>query len=173
MLQVYSKAQFERDLPTFGLESSEAHPNSLLFLDLDKFKGINDTLGHQAGDLVLKACAEALHRACGKKGVVYRNGGDEFCILLPNHSLDEASAVASRILREARAIKTEELPSGLSISIGAACIPECAKDHNELLAGADNAMYVSKKAGGNQTSKSHSAERKTSQTCDLRGREKK
>jgi diguanylate cyclase (GGDEF)-like protein len=163
VLQVYSKAQFERDLPTVTSESSEMHPYSLLFLDLDKFKGINDTLGHQAGDRVLKVCAEALHRACSEKGEVYRYGGDEFCVLLPNHSLDEGLAVASRILREARAIRMPELPDGLSASIGAACIPECARDHDELLARADEAMYVSKTAGGNQVSKADSAERKASE----------
>ena len=157
VLQVYSKIQFERDFPSITSKSSAAHPCSLLFLDLDKFKAINDTLGHQAGDRVLKVYADTLRRVCDDKGTVYRNGGDEFCVLLPNHSLDEAFAVASRILREVRAIRTEELPNGLTTSIGAACIPECAGDHGELLERADRALYASKKAGRDQASKAESA----------------
>ncbi len=124
VLQVYSKIQFGHDLPSITSKGNEEHPCSLLFLDLDKFKSINDTLGHQAGDRVLKTYADTLRRVCEDKGSVYRNGGDEFCILLPNHSLDEAFAVATRILREVRAIRTEELPNGLTTSIGVACIPK-------------------------------------------------
>src|ERR1019366_9795155 len=80
VLQVYSKAQFERDLPVIMSDANEARPYSLLFLDLDKFKLINDTLGHQAGDRVLKVYADTLRRVCADKGTVYRNGGDEFCV---------------------------------------------------------------------------------------------
>jgi len=133
VLGVYSKIQFERDFPGITSKGSEARPCSLLFLDLDRFKSINDTLGHQAGDRVLKIYADALRRVCDEKGSVYRNGGDEFCVLLPNHSLDEAFALASRILREVRAIRTEEIPNGLTTSIGVACVPECSEDHGELL----------------------------------------
>lgn len=83
---------------------------------------------------------------------MYRNGGDEFCATLPNHSLAEARAVAARILGEVRAIRTDEVPNGLSTSIGVACIPESARDHSELLLQADAAMYASKEAGGNLVS---------------------
>ena len=163
LLPIYNKAEFELDRVRITSESSEERPCSLLFLDLDKFKSINDSLGHPAGDRVLRVCADTLLRACSGKGTVYRNGGDEFCVLLPNHSLDEALAVASRILREARAIRTEELPNGLSASIGAACFPESASDHSGLLSRADNAMYVSKEAGGNQVSKADSAKGRNSE----------
>jgi diguanylate cyclase (GGDEF)-like protein len=163
LLPIYNKAEFELELPNTTAASSKERPCSLLFLDLDKFKTINDSRGHPAGDRVLRACADALLRACSGKGTVYRNGGDEFCVLLPNHSLDEALAVASRILREARAIRTEELPNGLSTSIGASCFPESASDYSELLSRADNAMYVSKEAGGKQVSKADSAKGKDSE----------
>jgi diguanylate cyclase (GGDEF)-like protein len=162
ILPIYNKAEFELDRVRITGESSEERPCSLLFLDLDKFKSINDNLGHPAGDRALRVCADTLLRACSGKGTVYRNGGDEFCVLLPNHSLDEALAVASRILREARAIRTGELPNGLSASIGAACFPESAGDHNKLLSQADTAMYVSKRAGGNQVSKADSAKGRNS-----------
>jgi diguanylate cyclase (GGDEF)-like protein len=158
LVPTYNKAEFHLDLPSLASESSTTRPCSLLFLDLDKFKSINDTLGHQAGDRVLKAFADALLRACYKKGTVYRNGGDEFCVTLPNHSLAEATAVAERILGEVRAIKTEELPNGLSTSIGAACFPESTKDREELVSLADAAMYASKKAGGNRVTLANRSE---------------
>jgi diguanylate cyclase (GGDEF)-like protein len=157
LVPTYNKAEFALDLPNLTSTSSATQPCSLLFVDLDKFKSINDTLGHPAGDRVLKAFADALLRACYKKGTVYRTGGDEFCVTLPNHSLAEATAVAERILREVRAIRTEELPNGLSTSIGAACLPESAGDHTELLSQADDAMYVSKDARGNRVSKASTA----------------
>ena len=158
LVPTYNQAEFELDLPSLTSESSAARPCSLVVLDLDHFKSINDSLGHPAGNRVLKTCAELLLQACDGKGTVYRNGGDEFCVLLPNHSLDEAAAVAERILREARAIRTEELTKGLSTSIGAACFPESATDYTELFSQADAAMYVSKKAGGNQVSKARSGQ---------------
>jgi diguanylate cyclase (GGDEF)-like protein len=164
LLPIYNRAEFDLDLPVTISESSEQRPCSLLFLDLDKFKAINDGPGlHDAGDRALKACAGALLRACDGKGTVYRYGGDEFCVLLPNHSLDESSAVANRILREARAIRTEELPNGLSTSIGAACFPESTSDPSKLCSQADQAQRESKDAGGNRVSKADSAKGKNSE----------
>jgi diguanylate cyclase (GGDEF)-like protein len=156
MVATFNKAAFELDLVTFTSKSTEAQPCSLLFLDLDHFKSINDTLGHQAGDRVLKLFAQELVRACEGKGSVYRNGGDEFCVLLPNHSVDEAKSVAERVLREMRAIKTEDMPNGLSTSIGVACFADSADDdHSKLLSRADKAVYISKGAGRNRVSVVH------------------
>lgn len=160
LVPTYGQAEFEHDLPDFTLHGSDARPCSLVVLDLDEFKSINDSLGHPAGNRVLKTCAELLLQACDGKGTVYRNGGDEFCVLLPNHSLEEAAAVAERILREARAAKTEELPNGLRVSIGVASFPESDGVHTELFSRADAAMYVSKKAGGNQVSRACCAQPK-------------
>jgi diguanylate cyclase (GGDEF)-like protein len=156
LVPTYNKAEFHLDLPAFASTSSATVPCSLLFLDLDKFKSLNDTLGHTAGDSALKAFADALLRACNRKGTVYRYGGDEFCVTLVNHSLAEAKSIAERILREVRRIKTDELPDGLSTSIGAACVPESATNHEELLSQADKAMYISKNKGGNRVSEADS-----------------
>jgi len=144
----HKKPEFEIALAS--LASKGDTPCALLFLDLDKFKSINDTLGHLVGDQALREFANGLLRACDRKGAIYRVGGDEFCVLLPNHSLDEAAAVAERILHEVRTVKIAELPDGLSTSIGVACFPESAGDHTELVSQADGAMYVSKRAGGNR-----------------------
>jgi diguanylate cyclase (GGDEF)-like protein len=154
LLATYNKAEFLLDLPTFTSRSNEASPLSLVFMDLDKFKSINDGPGgHEAGDRALKAFAEAVVKASGGKGFAYRYGGDEFCVLLPNHCLDEALAVAERIRREVSTIRTEELLNGLSTSVGVACFPESSADPAQLVSLADAAMYKSKNAGGNRVSK--------------------
>jgi diguanylate cyclase (GGDEF)-like protein len=153
LVLTYNRAEFNTDVPGFTSESGEEHPCSLLFLDLDNFKLINTVGGHEGGDRALKAFAETLVRVCTGKGTVYRYGGDEFCVLLPNHSLDEAVAVAERICNRIRAIKTEERPNGLTTSIGVACFPESNADPSKLVSEADRAMYVSKNAGGDRVSK--------------------
>jgi diguanylate cyclase (GGDEF)-like protein len=125
LLPTYDKAEFLLDLPNFTSRSSKASPISLVFMDLDKFKSINDGPGgHEAGDRALKEFAEAVLKASGGKGFTYRYGGDELCVLLPNHCLEEALAVAERIRREVSAIRTGELLNGLSTSVGVACFPE-------------------------------------------------
>jgi len=98
------------------------------------------------------AFSDAVLRACKGKGTAYRYGGDELCILLPNHSIDESLAVAERVRREVRAIRTDELLDGLSTSIGVACFPESCADSSKLVWEADTAMYISKKAGGDRVS---------------------
>jgi diguanylate cyclase (GGDEF)-like protein len=152
LLPLYAKSELDKDIISFGSTPDELSPLSLLFMDLDKFKAINDTLGHEAGNRALRAFADVLLRVSGSKGAAYRFGGDEFCVLLPNHSLDEALAVAERIRRDLRAIRTQELTEGLSTSIGAASIPESTTDIAKLCELADRAMYASKKAGGNRVS---------------------
>ena len=154
LLPVYNRAEFDKDFGTLVSKSTAASPLALVFMDLDKFKSINDGPGgHKAGDRALKVFADALLRTCEGKGSVYRYGGDELCILLPNHSLDESAAVAERVRREVCAIRTEELTDGLSASIGVACFPESTIDSSKLILQADAAMYASKNAGGNRVSK--------------------
>jgi diguanylate cyclase (GGDEF)-like protein len=161
LVPTFNRAEFELDLPELISQSGEKRPCSLLFLDLDKFKAINDGPGlHEAGDRALKECAGVLLQTCEGRGTVYRYGGDEFCVLLPNHTLDEATAVAERIVRGVRADKTEERPHGLSTSIGAACFPESTDDPSKLLSQADRAQRASKDAGGNQVSKADLAKGK-------------
>ncbi len=86
------------------------------------------------------------------KGGAYRYGGDEVCVLLPNHDIDDAVAVAERIRREVQATTTAERPEGLSSNIGVACFPESTSNPSRFCSLADEAMYVSKKGGGNRVS---------------------
>src|SRR5690606_10349345 len=75
------------------------NPHALLFMDLNGFKGINDTHGHDTGDAVLQEIARRLTAACGKEGVLARLGGDEFVVLLPNSSREAASEMAESIMK--------------------------------------------------------------------------
>jgi diguanylate cyclase (GGDEF)-like protein len=158
LLPVYNRSEFDVDLVKLVSEGSWSSPLALVFMDLDKFKSINDGPGgHEAGDRALKGFSEAVLRACESKGIAYRFGGDELCVLLPNHSLDESVAVGERIRREVSAIRSGEIANGLSTSIGVACFPESTEDRTKLLSLADAAMYKSKRAGGNRVSKSNGA----------------
>jgi len=153
---VLNVSEFNTDLANFSKVASRTSPLSLLFMDVDKFKSINDRLGggHEGGDRALMALSELLLRVAQSKGIAYRWGGDEFCVLLENHSLDEAQVVAERIRREVRDLKIDGLSDGLSTSVGVATYPESTENSSELLALSDRAMYESKRAGGNCVTKS-------------------
>ncbi|MEH6498452.1 MAG: diguanylate cyclase [Pseudoalteromonas distincta] len=125
---------------------------SLLYLDLDKFKQVNDTHGHGVGDLLLKAVADRLQLCVREADTVSRVGGDEFVILLEdlNH-LDHARQVAEKI-REQLNIPFQLAEHSLMMipSIGIALYPEHADEQQELLNLADRAMYYAKQSGGNR-----------------------
>ncbi len=124
---------------------------AVLFLDLDRFKNVNDTLGHVVGDQLLRGVAQRLQAALRDKDMVARMGGDEFLILLSSVSRrEEVSEVARRILHQLQApwvLEGEEFrcPG----SIGIALFPDHGEDAGTLLKHADIAMYQAKDAGGN------------------------
>ncbi|MBI2980712.1 MAG: GGDEF domain-containing response regulator [Deltaproteobacteria bacterium] len=123
-----------------------------LFVDLDRFKEINDTLGHEAGDLVLKEVAERLRVSVRQEDTVARVGGDEFIVLLYGPKTEtDAAQVATRILRkidEPYLISEKRLR--VTASIGIALFPQSAEESQELLRNADLAMYLAKNDGGNR-----------------------
>jgi diguanylate cyclase (GGDEF)-like protein len=153
---VLNVSEFNTDLANLSKTASRTSPLSLLVMDVDKFKSINDCLGggHEGGDRALMALSELLIRVAQSKGTAYRWGGDEFCVLLENHSLGEAEVVAERIRREVRDLKVDGLPDGFSTSIGVATCPESIENSSELFAFSDKAMYEAKRAGGNCVTKS-------------------
>lgn len=122
------------------------HPFSLLVMDLDGFKEVNDTLGHHNGDLLLKEAGQRLVRLLLDSGTVARLGGDEFAVLLPSAS--DAESATSVVLRMRDALKEpfllEGLPVEVQVSIGVALYPEHGHDAETLLRRADVAMYVAK-----------------------------
>lgn len=120
----------------------------VLVMDLDGFKGVNDELGHEAGDEVLIELAPRLRRSIRESDLVSRIGGDEFAAVLVNCEVDEAAAVAAKIadaIGQPIHVKGKSLSVG--ISIGIASFPLHGTDHPTLLRHADRAMYRAKRAG--------------------------
>ncbi len=124
---------------------------ALLFLDLDRFKLVNDTLGHDMGDFVLRDVARRLSRVVREGDTVSREGGDEFVVVLPDLERPEAAQiVANKILNElARTIEVSGQEITVTASIGISHYPNDATDVNQLLKHADSAMYQAKDAGRN------------------------
>lgn len=122
---------------------------ALLFIDLDKFKGVNDTLGHQAGDELLVHVAERLRSVAGSHGIVARQGGDEFTMLLPGLESEQlAGDVAARIVSTMN--EPFSLGAGqvrISCSVGLSFFPKEADSPLTLLKNADVAMYRAKHSG--------------------------
>lgn len=127
--------------------SRYAHPVSLLMLDLDKFKQINDSLGHLTGDKVLQQVATVIAEQIRKSDHASRYGGDEFALLLPETDLPEAFEFAERLQQAVlkRPVVLEDgKPLVVTASIGVASFPTDASDYMDLVAVADHALYRAK-----------------------------
>ncbi|GEM_PF-1395178 len=120
---------------------------TFMMMDIDDFKLFNDLHGHQAGDYILRSFAEILRGELRETDLIYRYGGEEFCLILSGIGKQEANAIANRIHA---ALTREEL--GITVSIGLATFPEDSESIQELISIADSAMYRAKKAGKNNTS---------------------
>lgn len=125
-------------------------PVSMLMLDLDHYKQVNDKYGHTAGDRVLKALCDLLQTRLRKTDSLYRFGGEEFVILADNTSAEDARALAEAI-RQRVAGATFSPTSGLTVSIGVAELRP-AEDSDAWLRRADKALYAAKGSGRNQVS---------------------
>jgi diguanylate cyclase (GGDEF)-like protein len=125
---------------------------ALLFLDLDDFKAVNDTLGHRGGDGVLAALAHRLRARLRHSDIVARLGGDEFAVLLPHTDSVQGQALSAQLLEAIRShpIDLGDRTVALSAAIGIALFPEHGTTAEELLGNADQAMYQAKQAGGNR-----------------------
>jgi diguanylate cyclase (GGDEF)-like protein len=128
---------------------------SFLMIDIDDFKAYNDNNGHQAGDLALQITAHCLKAALRSADVASRYGGEEFCILLPQTSIDEAGAIADRIRHR---VATTHYPHGKSqplgrvtISIGVSTFSAIVNTAETIVAGADRALYAAKSQGKDRT----------------------
>lgn len=125
--------------------------SALIMLDVDKFKSINDTLGHDMGDSVLKSVADVLKESSRNVDLAGRYGGDEFVLLLSDmKDIDTIDRICGRISRRLHFTTAEGCE--LTSSMGVAIFPEDADDYASLLKCADVAMYQSKNAGGNRYS---------------------
>ena len=129
----------------------ESTPLTAAFIDADKFKAINDTYGHPAGDAVLRAIGPACRRALRTSDILARYGGEELVLLLPNASLDQAAPVLERLRQEVAAMVVPELKGcQVTASIGAAELAENDLTISDLLARADAALYRAKEGGRNR-----------------------
>ncbi|NDW03795.1 GGDEF domain-containing protein [Jiella pacifica] len=136
------KARWERD----------GTPLALLLLDIDFFKTINDSYGHEAGDNALRAVSSLLGDAIDPNDDVFRYGGEEFCILLSNASAAQARQAAETLRRLVEGSSFEEAGATLSftMSIGVASCPEDGRELQALLGAADKRLYAAKVAGRNR-----------------------
>lgn len=126
---------------------------SILFIDLDKFKQINDTYGHPVGDQVLVTASKRLKEVARAEDIVARFGGDEFVFIIQNSSSNDARHVAERILDIfTPAFEINEVSLHISPSIGIALFPENGRTSTALLKNADTAMYRAKNDGRNNYS---------------------
>lgn len=148
---LYNQRKLIEDLEKF-MKTSQTSENkfSLLFIDIDHFKNVNDRFGHVVGSKLLVDLADVLKSQLRSTDIVYRYGGDEFIILLPNTDILVAKKIA---LRMSLAVKNQEfevegfLKYRLSLSIGLASYPEDAQDPKKMITFADQMMYLSKRSG--------------------------
>jgi len=125
------------------------HQVGLLFLDLDNFKHVNDTLGHQTGDLLIKSVADCLQLILRESDHICRLGGDEFAIILPIVTEEHAIDVATKINKHLSSLRLPMVDSNhrATASIGIAMYPDHATNAKDLLSNADLAMYQAKARG--------------------------
>lgn len=123
-------------------------PLTLVALDVDHFKDINDRHGHPAGDAVLRAVGAALRDNTKAYDLAARHGGDEFLVLLPGCRHADSFGVAERLRRAAAAATDPTF--GVTLSAGAATVPDEADDGDSLVAAADSALYAAKRGGRNR-----------------------
>jgi len=127
-------------------------PLALLMLDLDHFKDLNDTWGHALGDRALRVVGSVLQREMGPRELTARMGGEEFAVLLPETTLEDAGIVAERLRFEIAALRLHETENSASmtVSIGVSVLRDGEHGWTEMLCRADDALYRAKRAGRNQ-----------------------
>jgi diguanylate cyclase (GGDEF)-like protein len=169
-LGIPTRGRLTADLQSLGSESNRDRPLSLVLIDLDQFKQVNDLYGHEAGDEVLQRVVCSIKAVCERKGQAYRYGGDEIVVLLPNQSIREAAAVAERVRDMIVQTKFGRYPEKITASIGLASYPEPTGDLDALLSNADAAMYRVKDSGGNgvQAAKGRDLNGNTTTDADVR-----
>jgi diguanylate cyclase (GGDEF)-like protein len=140
--------QLERDL---HLATRMRQPLSLIMLDLDHFKHINDQAGHDAGDVALRMLADTLRDELRAVDTAARFGGDEFVLILPQANSDGAQLVAERLRKRIEAMVVPGF-GNVTASFGVASFPSHASSRDTLVVAADRALYNSKDAGRNRVS---------------------
>ncbi len=152
LTNLFNRRRFSEELEQVMSRAERyKHPGALLFFDLDRFKYINDTSGHQAGDALLKMVAGMLTQTIRTDDITGRLGGDEFAIILPEINSDGAIEVAKKVLDQLSQaqLSINGRTHKISASIGIALFPDHGANIHDLLAAADLAMYQAKAMGRN------------------------
>ena len=133
---------------TFDLAKRHQRPLSLLMLDVDHFKRVNDTYGHQIGDLVLHQLAGVMKQSLRGTDIVGRIGGEEFAIILPETGFEQTVELTERLLRKIRNTKIEAgISFNITVSIGVATMPPIVSELETVLKEADDDLYKAKSEG--------------------------
>ncbi|MFL5353847.1 diguanylate cyclase [Archangium sp.] len=153
---LYNRAYFHEAL---GVEFRRAqrykHPMTLVLLDLDHFKQVNDTLGHSAGDEALRETSKRLRQTARSTDVVARHGGEEFAMILPETDLEQGLIAAERFRAAVDGATVHGAKGGsrkLTLSAGVGCFPVHASSISELMELTDAALYTAKRTGRNRVS---------------------
>ncbi len=150
---LFNRKYFEEQIgKEMARSQRESVPLGLLMLDVDHFKKVNDTFGHPAGDLVLRAVADAARAAVRKVDIVCRYGGEEFVVILPVCPVAEAREVAERVRMAVESLPggPGSLPAPVTVSVGVAAYPHPFSSPTGLTKGADAALYSAKSKGRNR-----------------------
>jgi diguanylate cyclase (GGDEF)-like protein len=153
LTNLYNRRYFmQRGSEEFKRSWRTSQPLSLLMLDIDHFKKVNDTHGHEAGDMALQQIAAALKSSLRETDILGRMGGEEFAVLLPNTLAKDAGVLAERIRQSVENLLFLVPGASLTItiSIGVAMIADEMSDMDDMLRNADAAMYKAKHRGGNR-----------------------
>ncbi len=150
---LYNRMQFDKALKNVIAQAERHHHSiALLFIDIDHFKDVNDTLGHQTGDLLLKHISNRLTSCLRENDFIARIGGDEFAIILREiESIQTAVDVAKKIISVfIPPFSIEHYTLNIKCSIGISCYPRDGDDSITIMKNADAAMYNAKQIGRNQ-----------------------
>jgi diguanylate cyclase (GGDEF)-like protein len=144
----YWEEQFELE---FKRDKRSDNQSSLIMIDIDHFKKVNDTYGHPAGDAVIKALANIIKKATRETDFAGRYGGEEFAIILPDTPVANVEFVAQRIRRfaEKQVVVHDQVEIKFTVSLGIAGFKQDHKDYQQWLGDADKALYQAKNSGRN------------------------
>lgn len=150
LTDLYNRRYFDKIFNEKFIEAHRQHyPLSLLFVDIDHFKKVNDTFGHDKGDEVLKTVAHIIRALCRKDDIVARYGGEEFVILFPNMDVNNARQVAETIRKVIEERSIQIIGFRVTVSIGVAATFREIVSTKELIKSADEALYRAKSSGRN------------------------
>ncbi|OUR64057.1 hypothetical protein A9Q79_08280 [Methylophaga sp. 42_25_T18] len=146
------RAFLEQSEKAFSFAKRHDSTLSVLMLDLDFFKEINDSFGHDAGDVALELFANKISSMLREEDLFGRIGGEEFCIVLPNSTVENSAIVAEKIRKEieVQTISTAEKTLKISVSIGLSSLEEADSSIIEMQKRADSALYEAKRTGRNK-----------------------